>query len=355
MNRYAYKMDGVNNGWTGLEKNRRVYFTDLAPGNYVFRIKTAAGSGAWNPKEKTLSIIILPPWWRSPAAYLFYCLFAACLAYLLVRYYHRRVREENQQKLNRLHFEKEKELYEAKMKFFTNLAHEIKTPLTLIKAPLERVIQKTQDRPDIKNSLAIMERNTERLIDLTNQLLDYRQTEAGGFTLTFTEVNLSGLLQEIFAGFKPLAEQKGLRYHLHLPGTNLVSYADSEAFTKIITNLLSNAVKYSEEKVELRLLPPTNTENLLVEFINDGHLVPPDMREKIFEPFVRLKKNEKQKGTGIGLALARSLTELHGGTITMKEHTTLNIFVLSLPVYTERVAQKGITLIQQNSTAKSPS
>lgn len=350
MNRYAYKMDGVNAGWTYLEKNRKVYFTDLAPGTYLFRVKSANSSGVWNPKETTLAVTVLPPWWKSTPAYVLYALLVGGLVYAGIRYYHRRVKEENEQKLARLHYQKEKELYEAKMKFFTNLAHEIKTPLALITAPLERVIDKTKDRTDIKRSLVLMERNTKRLLDLTNQLLDYRQTEAGGFTLTFTAVNVSALLEEIFSGFKPLAEQKGLGYRLHLPYEAFITYADGEALTKIVSNLLSNAVKYADEKVDVRLT--YTTESFVVEFSNDGEPIPTDMREKIFAPFVRLKKNEKQKGTGIGLALVRSLTELHGGTAAMKEHPALNIFVLTLPVYTEGFVEQGLTLVQQNPSAK---
>lgn len=351
MNRYAYKMDGVNAGWTYLEKNRKVYFTDLAPGHYLFRVKSANSSGVWNQKETTLSIVVLPPWWSSTPAYVLYALLTASLIWLGIRYYHRRLKEQNEQKMARLHYQKEKELYEAKMMFFTNLAHEIKTPLALITAPLERVIDKTKDRDDIKRSLAIMERNTQRLLELTGQLLDYRQTEAGGFTLTFTQVNVSALLKEIFSVFKPLADQNGLRYQLHLPDEAFFTYADSEALTKIITNLVSNAVKYAGEKVDLRLT--NNAENFTVEFSNDGETIPTDMREKIFEPFVRLKKAEKQKGTGIGLALARSLTELHGGTVAVKEHFSLNVIALTLPVYTEGTLPQGLTLIQQNLSLKS--
>lgn len=345
MNRYAYKMDGINADWTYLEKNRKVYFTDLAPGTYVFRVKSANSSGVWNPGEAALMILILPPWWASPLAYALYGMLALGLLLAGIRYYHRRVKEENEQKLNRLHFQKEKEVYEAKMMFFTNLAHEIKTPLTLIKAPLERVIQKTADRPDVKNSLAIMERNTERLIDLTNQLLDYRQVEAGGFTLNFTEVNLSALLQEIFTGFRPLAEQKNLRYELQLPATPLTALADNDAFTKIISNLLSNAVKYAATTVAVELSPMPAQRCFCVVFQNDGEPVAAEMREKIFEPFVRGKKNEKQKGTGIGLALVRSLTELHGGAVAMQAHPLLNVFVLTLPLHTGRTMQKVRTIL----------
>ena len=332
MNGYAYKMEGVDQKWTYLEKNRKVYFTDLAPGHYVFRLKTANSSGVWNPKQAELSITILPPWWKSTLAYTVYALLVIGLLVLLTRSYHRYIRNENQRKMDHLHFEKEKEIYEAKMKFFTNIAHEIRTPLTLIKGPLERVIKKTEDIPGIRNSLTIMERNTNRLLDLTNQLLDYRQTEAGGFTLSFTEENITRLLRETYMSFKPLAEQKKLHYSIHLPSAPLITYADGEAMLKILNNLVGNALKYADRQVRIYMTVNHARNSFSIEIRNDGHPVPPDMREKIFEPFVRLKKSEKQEGTGIGLALARSLTELHQGYLRMKDDETLNIFELVLPL-----------------------
>jgi signal transduction histidine kinase/ligand-binding sensor domain-containing protein len=341
MNAYAYKMEGLDRGWTHLASNRKVYFTNLSPGRYTFKVKAANNSGAWNAEEAKLTITILPPWWSSTSAYVFYCLCSIGFGLYLVRNYHRQMEKKNRQKMDQLGFEKEKEVYEAKMKFFTNIAHEIRTPLSLIKAPLERVINKAGHLPEIKNSLAIMEQSTNQLIDLTNQLLDYRQTEAGGFRLHFQKEHISELLEDTYASFKPLAEQRNLDYRLILPTATLVAYADKEALIKILNNLLSNAVKYANNEVVVHLSTNEADSTFTIEIKNDGYLIPRDMKERIFEPFVRLKKTEKQKGTGIGLALARSLTELHQGKLYVKEGTEkLNVFVLTLPVYQQRPTRK---------------
>jgi len=136
------------------------------------------------------------------------------IAFYLIRNYHHRVEERNARKIERLEIAKEKEIYEAKIDFFTNVAHEIRTPLTLIKGPLEKVMRKAGDVTEIKDSLRIMERNTNRLIDLTNQLLDFRQTEIKGFSLNFEQEPISELLEETYTGFKPLAEKLNLRFSL---------------------------------------------------------------------------------------------------------------------------------------------
>ena len=333
MNTYAYTMEGLDTGWTYLEKNRKVYFTDLSPGTYTFKVKAANAAGTWNNNQATLSIIIHPPWWRSQTAYIIYFLLAGLITMLMFSYYHKHLEKENQQKIDHLLFEKEKEIYDAKMKFFTNIAHEIRTPLTLIKGPLERVIEKTAAMPEIKNSLAVLEKNTNRLLHLTDQLLDYRKTEAGGFVLTFEKDNISKLLEETYVGFSPLAEQKNIEYLLHLPQKPLIVYADNEVLTKILTNLVSNAIKYARKAVRISLATDAANNNFLIEIDNDGYLIPDDMKEIVFEPFVRLKGTEKQQGTGIGLALARSLAELHQGTLTIQPgNESFNRFILRLPM-----------------------
>jgi ligand-binding sensor domain-containing protein len=188
---YAFMMEGLDQKWTYLKRNRNAYFTNLSPGTYVFKVKALNNSGVWNEQETKLIIEILPPWWTSKWAYAFYILLAAFVAYSGFRDYHNRTEQKNRRKFELLERTKEKEVFQAKLKFFTNVAHEIRTPLTLIKAPLERVIKKTEDSPDIRKNLVIMERNTNRLIDLTNQLLDFRQTEIKGFGLNYTRANIS--------------------------------------------------------------------------------------------------------------------------------------------------------------------
>lgn len=334
MSEYAYKMEGLGNDWTFLKTNRKVYFTNLSPGTYTFKVKAASGNGNWNTKEAQLNIEILPSWWQSKWAYLLYILAAFLLTIYFIRFYLLRLKEKNKRKIEHLEIVKEKELYEAKMQFFTNVAHEIKTPLTLIKGPLENIIKRAGENPEIKNSLRIMDKNTERLIDLTNQLLDFRQTEIKGFTLNFTKENIKEITEDIFTNFKPLAEQKGLNFSLSLPPEEIFATIDVDAFNKILTNLLSNAIKYANTNASLKIQPLKPADFMFtIEVKNDGYIIPDEMNEKIFEPFFRLKETEKQKGTGIGLALSRSLTELHKGELVLKEpENNMNVFLVSIPL-----------------------
>ena len=182
-----------------------------------------------------------------------------------------------------------------------------------------------------------MEKNTNRLIDLTNQLLDFRQTEINGFSLSFVKADISELLKETYISFKSLAEQKELSFTIKLPRAKVYGFVDVEALNKILSNLFSNAIKYADKKVQVHLMPFKTGDNYFtIEIKNDGYLIPYEMKDKIFEPFFRLKVTEKQKGTGIGLALSRSLTELHKGILELKEPDhNMNVFLLQLPVHQE--------------------
>ena len=335
MSQYAYKMVGLDKDWVYLEANRKAYFTGLPAGNYEFKVKAANSSGVWNERETKLVIEILPPWWASWWAYTIYGLIGILVIYFSVRNYHKNISEKNRRKIELLEIAKEKEIFQAKIEFFTNVAHEIKTPLTLIKGPLEKVIKKAVDIPDVNNRLRIMEKNTNRLIDLTNQLLDFRQTEIKGFSLSFVKADISELLKETFLNFKLLAEQKNLAFAIKLPRAKIYGYIDVEALNKILSNLFSNAIKYADKTVQVHLLPFKAGDNFFtIEIKNDGYIIPYNMRDKIFEPFFRLKETEKQKGTGIGLALSRSLTELHKGILDLKEpENNLNTFLLKLPIH----------------------
>jgi ligand-binding sensor domain-containing protein/signal transduction histidine kinase len=333
---YAYKMDNLDKNWTYLKTNRKAYFTELAPGTYIFRVKARNSGGVWPATETTLVIDIMPPWWRSWWALILYAVLATCIIWYFIRNYHKRIEAKNRRKIELFEAAKEKEVFKAKIEFFTNVAHEIKTPLTLIKAPLEKVIRKAGHLPEIKDSLSIMERNTNRLVGLTSQLLDFRQTELNGYSLNFVKANIPDLLEEIYTGFKTLAEQKQLELSLEQPAA-LQAYVDIEAFNKILCNLIGNAIKYAATVASIRLLVLPGEENyFIIEISNDGHLIPEDMKEKIFELFFRLKETEMQKGTGIGLALSRSLATLHKGILTLQPgHHNLNVFVLRIPVHQE--------------------
>ena len=318
---YNYFMYGLDKEWTEIKPNRKIYFTNLSPGTYIFKLK-AATIGNWG-KEKQLIIKILSPWWATIWAYLVYCSLAAGLFWYLLRTYHIIVEDK-----------KEKEIYEAKIDFFTNVAHEIRTPLTLIKGPVENLLEQVDDVPQIKEDVVTMERNTNRLIALITQILDFRKAETKGFSMDFVKVNITALLKESYVNFASLAKKRNLDYSIDCPATDITAFADEEALNKIFSNLFTNAAKYAHKKIAIRILQPADGAlNFTIEFENDGLKIPAEMNHKIFEPFFRLKETFKQQGTGIGLALAKSLTELHNGNLYLKDTAgDLNTFVLCMPL-----------------------
>jgi signal transduction histidine kinase/ligand-binding sensor domain-containing protein/CheY-like chemotaxis protein len=339
MNKYAYIMDGLDKDWTFVSSNRRIYYTKIPQGHYTFRLRGSNNEGLWNPKDVILRIEVRPPWWNTLWAWTCYILVFLAVLFTILRYYYLAVHEKNKRRFDTLEIEKEREIYNAKIEFFTNVAHEIRTPLTLIKMPLDKLIKQPTDNPSlIKERLHMIEKNTNRLIDLTNQLLDFRKAEAGKITLNFIETNIAELLRELFSSFQPAAEQKNLNYLLDLPRMGLYAFVDPEAFRKILSNLLSNAVKYAKSHVTVRLLPFSSEDTIFhIEVRNDGFIIPFDQGEKIFQPFYRLKETENEQGTGIGLPLSRSLAELHNGRLDLKQgDPSYNVFLLYLPIHQER-------------------
>ncbi|MFT3823836.1 MAG: two-component regulator propeller domain-containing protein [Chitinophagaceae bacterium] len=337
-NAYLYKMDGLEKDWTYIKTNRKIYYTKLPPGHYTFRLKGAGSGKTWNNTETTLTIRVLPPWWAGTWAWCSYIIIGAAIAFTIFRYYHMAVAEKNKRKIEALEIEKEREIYNAKIEFFTNVAHEIRTPLTLIKMPLDKLIQQQAGNFETSENLNMMKKNTNRLIDLTNQLLDFRKAEASKFSLSFVKTDINEFIEEIAGNFKPAAEQKQVAFKTSLPRLTLHAWVDAEALKKILTNLVNNAIKYAATSVSIRMLPFSSEDiTFTIEVQNDGNIIPAELKEKIFEPFYRVKETEKQPGTGIGLALSRSLTELHKGTLELKQgDTQSNVFILTLPIHQEK-------------------
>ena len=334
MTQYEYKMEGIDPSWTYLKTNRRIYYTNLPTGNYVFRIKALDSKGIAAIKEKNLAIEILPPWWTSKIAYGLYILLFIGINYFVILFYHNRVTFKNKIKLFHYQNVKEKELYQTKINFFTHLAHEIRTPLTLIIGPLEKVKDVTAGMPDIKSSLYFMEKHTKRLLDLTNQLLDFRKLETHDIRLTFSQVNINQILSDIFSSFKSVAEEKQLSFDLSLPKENIVVDIDEEMLVEILNNMFSNATKYAAGIIFVKLGYAEGKENaFMIEVTNDGYKIPFELREQIFEPFFRINKTSSLNGTGIGLSISRSLAEIHSGLLYLKEQPDhLNTFVLIIPI-----------------------
>ncbi len=316
MTQYAYRMLGIQKNWNNVGQTGTAFFTDVRPGSYVFEVKGMGNNHQWSSQPATITITIHPPWWLNKLAYFTYTIVASCLAAVIFYFFNSRIRQKNMLRLEQLAHEKDKELYEAKMNFFSEVAHEIKTPLTLISAPLEKLTQLPDQSLSAQKQLQTMQRNTNRLIALTNQLLDFRLTESKGYTLEFSNANVSRLLAESFISFKPIAEKQSLAYRLEMPQDIVYAKVDEDAIEKIISNLLSNALKYANTKILVKMIKQEKRFSMV--FFNDGPSIPKDKIERIFEPFFSLKQGRKTKGTGIGLALSRNLAALHSGTLTLK-------------------------------------
>lgn len=330
---YAYSMEGLNNRWTIAEGSRSAYFSKLPSGNYLFKVKASNPSGVWNESFTTLQISVLPPWWLSVWMKIFYfmLLITVCLfsLHLLKRHDQRKVL----QALRRFEDKKEKELYQAKIEFFITIAHEIRTPLTLIKSPLEKVLLKKELTQDIRRSLDTVNKNADRLLALVNQLLDFRKTEIEGFSLNFVKTDILATLENICIRFKDAAEEKGLLFNMQTTVSRLQAFIDQEAFTKIVSNLLLNAVKYAETRIIVELSFIASEDIFLIDVINDGESIPEEMKEKVFKPFFRGESSRHTSGTGLGLPLARSLAEMHRGSLIIAESNEQRIrFRLSLPI-----------------------
>ncbi|MDO9374703.1 MAG: two-component regulator propeller domain-containing protein [Ferruginibacter sp.] len=331
--RYAYKMEGLDKDWTYLLTNRKAYFTELNPGSYTFKVSAINSATGQQGKPAILTIRILPPFWKTWWAYTLYAIAFLSITLIVIRHFVNRSREKHQRRLERLEFEKEKENYNDKIGFFINVAHEIRTPLTLIKGPMENIMDRADEIPQIKSSLEIMNKNTDRLLQLSNQLLDFRKVEMNGFRLNLTKENISTILNDHLISFRAFSAQRKIKVTTDYPAS-FYAYIDAEAFNKIISNLWDNAVKYAGTFVEISFISYTEEDDTYqIIFKNDGHILSPDMSTAIFKSFYRAKETAKLPGTGIGLTLARSLTEIHGGNLVLDTNDpTKNTFILTMPI-----------------------
>ena len=365
----SYRMEGLEDEWRQMPDSHAISYSYLPPGNYTLHVRSPKNQSHDDYEEAQLEIEILPPFYLTPLAYAIYVLLTVVVAYWLINLYKNRVNNRHLVQINLLEAEKEKELYEAKIEFFTNITHEIRTPLTLIKGPLEDILSKNRNcDPEVENDLLIIEKNTNRLIDLSNQLLDFRKTEQRGFKLSFLKTEISGILDELYIRFKVTAVQSGLNFTQEKSTSTLFADVDKEAVIKILSNLLINALKNAESMIHIRLnYDPAHPTVFQIEISNDGILIPSELGEKIFEPFFQIDENtatKSKQGTGLGLPLAKSLAEMHHGSLQFAAVKNLNQFTLELPIKqkeaihfeeeNEALAETAILDESDNNSIKTP-
>ncbi|MDR2804371.1 MAG: response regulator [Dysgonamonadaceae bacterium] len=340
-NQYAYKLDGFDKDWNFTEEYK-VTYTNLSPGKYIFRIKGSNNDGIWNEKGDSIELEIKPPFWKTKIAFFIYMLAVIGILFYVHRRYVLRAQKKQKYALEKAKTEKELELYNSKMSFFTNIAHEIRTPLSLIKAPLEKILKNKQiENDEIIEDLQIIERNTEQLHTLITQLLDFRKIENGLMKPNFINANISELIENVVINFKATAKQKGISIQMDLK-ESFYAQVDKDALTKILMNLLSNAVKFTKNQIKISLHTHERDKNHFQIRVKDNGLgIPENEKDNIFLPFNQLTTEHENNGfggVGIGLSYSLSLSDLHSGSLKVENNENEGaVFILTLPVNQQKM------------------
>ncbi len=340
-NKYAFKMEGFDPDWTTVDaKGRRVTYTNLNPGTYTFQVKARNNDGVWSKEITSLEITILPPFWATGWAIALYLIIGLLFAYGIMWFILRIQQKKMEQEKEKAIVRKQHEVDEMKLRFFTNVSHEFRTPLTLILTPLEKLM-KTEENAETKQILRLIYRNADRLLKLVNQLLDFRKIDVQGDTLVLSTGDIVPFVRDVAYSFKELSEQKHIRFSFSSVFTSLPMRFDTDKVFKIVSNLLSNAFKFTPEggmiTVTLSLLPDKEGRNkLLIEVSDSGIGIPADKQEAIFDRFYQVSSSDKGNpvmGTGIGLHLCREFVRMHQGSIAIKSQPGVgSTFTVTLPV-----------------------
>lgn len=353
-NRYAYKLEGFNKEWLYTdERQRKAIFTNLNAGDYVFRVKASNNDDIWNDTGVTLHIKVLPPFWKSPLAFGLYALLilgALLLARKIVlereRLKYRMAQE--QQEAARMH-----ELDNMKIRFFTNISHEFRTPLSLIITPLEKIIKTTGDS-GIKGQLELVQRNARRLLNLVNQLLDFRKMEVQEIKLHLNEGDIIAYIRELAYSFSDLSEKKHIRLSFSSQVKELHMRYDADKMEKIMFNLLSNAFKFTPEDGQISVDISVSGNELEIQVKDTGIGIPLEKQEHIFERFFQhdLPSSVVNPGSGIGLSITKEFVKLHGGSIAVDSAPEMgSCFTIRLPIGSEAAPLIRTATVQEEIKA----
>jgi signal transduction histidine kinase/DNA-binding response OmpR family regulator/streptogramin lyase len=326
-NRYAYRLEGVDKDWISAESRPEATYTNLDPGEYVLRVKASNNDGVWNEQGTWMKVTITPPWWRTPWAYGLYVLLLLGLLYAFRQYTLSQARLKNKLERKSLEAEKHQELNQLKTRFFTNVSHEFRTPLTLILNPLEDLLVEEAAESQKRAYYLLMHRNAKRLLGLINQLLDLSKLESGSLAIFLLPGNIIPFIQSSVASFVPMAQRQRIALQVHVTQQVLWVNFDHEKVEKILSNLLSNAFKFTPEggAVTVNVIwkpkegPSDSMPRLTIEVSDTGMGIPAEQLDKIFDRFYQIDHSSTRnvEGSGIGLALVKELVELHSGKITV--------------------------------------
>ncbi|HVU55444.1 MAG TPA: two-component regulator propeller domain-containing protein [Puia sp.] len=325
---YAYYLQGWDKDWNYPGRNRTATYTRLQEGSYVFKVKVADAYNNWSEATTLLKITVLPPWFRTWWAYVLYVIAAAGVIYIVFHYRARQIKLQYEVAFAQSKIEREKELNEKKLSFFTDVAHEFRSPLTLIVGPVKELIARFEHKPETKE-LNTVYRNAKRLLSLVNQLLLFRKADVDEDSLIVQKINLFELCNEVYSCFWQQARVKNIRYDLVCHNKDLEVYGDYEKLEIVLFNLISNALKFTPDGGTV--LVTVRESGLDTEVVIEDSGCGIDQGQDVFRKFSRSGNRQARSGFGIGLYLARKFTEAHQGELTYESVPGQGtVFTLSL-------------------------
>jgi len=327
--KYSYKLEGFDNYWKQPMKDKMAVYTNIPPGEYTFTVRAGTKQGLWDIGQRSIKIHIKPVWWKSTTAYIFYAIIILALLYSIfswIKIKDRLLREAWENK-------KEKELHSTKMSFFAKMSHEIQTPLTLILGPIDEMLERARINNDklLEQRLIMIKNNAQRLSRIANDLMTVRNHELGEVKINAGKYNIVKDLKNISASFELQARFKNIDFTQKYDDSKIQIWYDKDKLEHILYNLLANAFKFtpSNGNIELKCENKTEEEKLVISITNSGSIIPEDELNEIFKIFYRSKNASKHKGSGIGLAFAKEMTDLLKGKIEVKssekEGTTFTV------------------------------
>lgn len=336
-NTFTYKLEGYDNVWYKQNDISLVSYSNLPAGDYTFCIKAANNDGKWNEEPAILHIHILPVWYSTWWALSLFALSFALLVFGIVRFFWLRKSMQAEIRMERLDKEKREEISQMKIRFYVNISHELRTPLTLIVAPLQELLDRISGHWE-HEQLLYVQRNTNRLLHLVNQLMDFRRAELGIFELRAVYSNAYKRILNCFMNYESLSKRKDIDYNFYTELQDKNVLFDENYLDLIANNLLSNAFKYTEVGESIIVKLYIEDDNLVLQVIDTGIGIPLEKQEKIFERFYQIENG--REGSGIGLSLVQRLVELHHGRIVLQSEVGKgSTFTIYLPqdesVYTQ--------------------
>ncbi|MGQ0642320.1 MAG: hybrid sensor histidine kinase/response regulator transcription factor [Gemmatimonadaceae bacterium] len=319
-NRYAYRMVGFNDDWFESGSVRAATYTNLPPGHYTFQVRASNNDGLWNEQATSLAIVIMPPWWQTWWAYALYSALALAALYGARNYEMNRLRLKSRLEIEHVEADQLRELDRARSRLFANVSHEFRTPLTLTMGPLDDLRSGMHGplSPAVAEQVDLARRNAGRVLDLINEILALARAESGRETLHARRIDLGPFVTSVARMFLPLAERKAIAYEIQSATEQVVVYADPDHLDRALSNLLSNAFKFTPDGGAVRVTFTADDTTARIVVRDSGPGIPTADLNRIFDRFHRAKTAGTQPGTGIGLALARELISLHGGSIAVE-------------------------------------